>query len=218
MADYVKGITLAEVYAHFGYCSFCGADNFATSRFCCQCGRPLDSGQAAIHMAAKHVEAYIIRGEDDKNSFARAADDVLCDLPFGNVFAETIVEGLKKEFADREFPDVSKRDERQLKFLDGIGIKLDYKRINRITFGITVTTERGSVYAEEEPGVVFPSPFDVLNALYLTDPTDAIKGCRIGKELADHMMQKYMALKNILTNAQIDRLWSMGFLKNDHCD
>ena len=27
MADYVKEITLTEVYAHFGYCSFCGADN-----------------------------------------------------------------------------------------------------------------------------------------------------------------------------------------------
>lgn len=206
MVDYVKEITLAGVYAHFGYCSFCGADNFATSQFCCQCGRPFDSGRAAIHMAAKRVEAYIDRGEDDKDSFARAAYDVLCDLPFGNVLAETIIDGLKEEYADREFPEVSERDARQLKFLDGIGIKLDYKRIDRITFGITVTTERGSVYTEEEPGVVFPSPFDVLNALYLTDPTDAIKGYRIGKELADNMMQKYMALKNILTNAQIDRL------------
>lgn len=209
MADYVKEITLAEVYAHFGYCSFCGADNFATSQFCCQCGRPFDSGQAAIHMAVKHVEAYIIRGEDDKDSFARAAYAVLCDLPFGNVLAETIIDGLKEEYADREFPEVSERDARQLKLLDKIGIKLDYKRIDRITFGITVTTERGSVYTEDEPGVVFPSPFNVLNALYLTDPTDAIKSHRIGKELANHMMQKYMALKNILTNGQIDRLTSL---------
>ena len=98
MADYVKKIvpmgTGEDEYEYFGVCSACGARNLAISRFCCQCGRPLDSSQSAIHMAAKRVDAYISRGEDDNNSFARAADDVLCDLPFGNVSAETIVEGL----------------------------------------------------------------------------------------------------------------------------
>lgn len=176
MADYVKKIVPMGIgedeYEYFGVCSACGARNLAISRFCCQCGRPLDSSQSAIHMAAKRVDAYISRGEDDENSFERAADDVLCDLPFGNVSAETIIEGLKKEFADHEFPEVSRRDTWQFRFFNDHGIRLNYKRIDRTTFGITIVTKRGSMYREAKIREEFPSPFDMLNAFYLVRKED----------------------------------------------
>ena len=176
MANYVKKIVLMgtgeDEYEYFGVCSACGARNLATSRFCHMCGQPFDSDQAVIQGAIERVNAYIERGEDDNNSFARAADDVLCDLPFENVSAETIIEGLKKEFADHEFPEVSRRDTWQFRFFNDHGIRLNYKRIDRTTFGITIVTKRGSMYREAKIREAFPSPFDMLNAFYLVRKDD----------------------------------------------
>lgn len=171
MANYVKKIVLMgtgeDEYEYFGVCSACGARNLATSRFCHMCGQPFDSDQAVIQGAIERVNAYIERGEDDENSFERAADDVIHKFPFKNMDAKVIIEGLKKEFANRAFPEVSRRDAWQFMFLNDLGIRLSYQRIDRTTFSITVTTKCGSVHREAKIREAFPSPFDTLNAFYL---------------------------------------------------
>lgn len=187
MANYLKKIVPLETDEYFGICSACGAQNFAASRFCCMCGQPLDSDQAVIQEAVERVNAYIIRGEDDENSFERAADDVMRELPFENMDANVIVEGLKKEFADHEFPEVSRRDTWQFRFFNDHGIRLNYKRIDHTIFGITVETKRGSMYREANIREAYPSPFDTLNAFYL-----------VGKE--------DMELNDVLTDEQFSAL------------
>ena len=171
MTNYVKKIVLMgtgeDEYEYFGVCSACGARNLAISRFCHMCGQPFDSDQAVIQGAIERVNAYIERGEDDENSFERAADDVINRFPFENMDAKVIIEGLKQEFANHDFPEVSRRDAWQFRFFNDLGIRLDYKRIDRTTFGVTIVTKRGSMYRKANIREAFPSPFDMLNAFYL---------------------------------------------------
>ena len=82
---------------------------------------------------------------------------------------------------------MSRRDTWQFRFFKDQGIRLNYQRIDRTTFGITIVTKRGSMYREANIREAFPSPFDMLNAF-----------CLVGKEDTE--------LNDVLTDEQFSAL------------
>ena len=209
MDNYLEYITTDECYGLFGSCHVCGADNFASSRFCCQCGRPLNKYMMVLNDAICTVKREIEYEKDDERLILKAARSALAEFKIRNdehVNEATIVAGLKKEFADHEFPKESKQKVEQLKYLEEIGIKLQYEETTTDEYLVTVTTALGSAHLTVSVGYPFVTPGDIVREFCLDDPTPDI--CRGGWKgmLASDRTQGYQALNKILTDEQMDRL------------
>lgn len=105
MDNYLDGVWTDEYYGLFGSCHACGAVNIADSRFCCQCGRPINKYRTVLNEAIRIMKDESECEKDDESLISKAARDALTGFEIGDdehVNEATIVAGLKKEvLADR---------------------------------------------------------------------------------------------------------------------
>lgn len=211
MDNYLKMVHKDVSRALFGLCCACGADNFADSRFCCQCGKPLNKYMMVLRKAVSIVNNEIECETDDKHSIHQAACQVLEE--FGRtvdsdyVNEATIVAGLKKEFADHEFPKESTQKRKQLNYLKELGIKLQYEETAPHKYDVAVDTALGSVCFSMKTDVMHPTPGDITQRFYLDDPTPII--CELGLCSTNPgavLIERHSMLRSILTDEQVEKL------------